>query len=172
MASRDDERFRALVKEHAPMLTGYFRRRLYPLGTGDLDDLVEETLIIAWRHVERIPDDTPGAYLVGIARNVLRNAQRSARRRSKYEGQVRPATSMGSAEDVVVGDEAVRSALGSLGDADREILTLVAWEGLELVDLARIFSITTNAAGVRLSRAQQRFRDALEAFDATDGKNS
>jgi RNA polymerase sigma-70 factor (ECF subfamily) len=79
---------------------------------------------------------------------------------------------MGSAEDFVVGDEAVRSALASLGEADRELLTLVAWEGLELVDLARIFSITTNAAGVRLSRAQQRFRDALETFDTVDGKNT
>jgi RNA polymerase sigma-70 factor, ECF subfamily len=169
VTTSDDERFRALVQEHVPTLTAYLRRRLYPLGTSELDDVVEETLIVAWRQLDRIPSAAPAPYLIGIGRNVLRNAQRAARRRTNYEGQVRPSGVMASAEDEVVGDQSVRQALETLRPADREVLTLAAWDGLDVEALASVLHIGVNAAAVRLSRAERRFREALAAFDTAAG---
>ena len=165
MALSGEQRFRVLVDEHAHTVANYLRRRLYPLGTADLDDLVEETLIVAWRRVGDIPEGAEAPYLIGIARNVLKNAKRGAQRRTHYETSVRPVRDQDSAEDVVVADLAIRDALEGLSDADREVLLLNAWDGLDVEALARVFSITTNAAAVRLSRAQKRFRDALASTE-------
>ena len=67
-----------------------------------------------------------------------------------------------SAEEFVIADVSVREALGSLSDDDREILLLNAWDGLDTHALGVYFVISTNAAAVRLSRAQARFRELLE----------
>ena len=55
-------------------------------------------------------------------------------------------------------DEAVRSALEALSEDDRDIVLMHAWDGLSSAQIGTILGITTNAAAVRLSRAQERFR--------------
>jgi RNA polymerase sigma-70 factor (ECF subfamily) len=57
--------------------------------------------------------------------------------------------------------DSVRTALASLADDDREILLLNAWDGLDTHALGAYLVISTNAAAVRLSRAQHRFRELL-----------
>ena len=68
-----------------------------------------------------------------------------------------------SAEDLVIADVSVREALTALNDDDREVLMLNAWDGLDTHALGVALSITTNAAAVRLSRAQARFRERFAA---------
>ena len=70
-----------------------------------------------------------------------------------------------SAEELVIADESVRDALASLAEDDREILMLNAWDGLDTHALGGYFVISTNAAAVRLSRAQARFRELLSAAE-------
>jgi RNA polymerase sigma-70 factor (ECF subfamily) len=153
-----ESRFRALAVEATPVVGAYLRRRLYPLVDADLDDLVEEVLIVAWRRFDDIPADASIPWLIGVARNVLRNAQRKRRRAVAVEGRVRPLGPTAPAEDLVVADEAVRQALAALSDDDREILLLHAWDGRSAAEIAAIFHLTPNAAAVRLSRAESRFR--------------
>ena len=147
-----------LALEATPPIGAYLRRRLYPLAAADLDDLVEEVLLIAWRRFDDIPSDAQIPWLIGVARNVLRNAVRKQRRISTLESRLRPAPPDAAAEDYVIADQSVREALGSLSDDDREILLLHFWDGRTSVEIGVIFGITTNAAAVRLSRAQERFR--------------
>lgn len=147
-----------LALEATPPVGAYLRRRLYPLVAADLDDLVEEVLLIAWRRFDDIPADAQIPWLIGVARNVLRNAVRKQRRISTLETQLRPAPPDAAAEDYVIADQSIREALGSLSDDDREILLLHFWDGRTAVEIAVICGITTNAAAVRLSRAQDRFR--------------
>ena len=147
-----------LALEATPPIGAYLRRRLYPLAAADLDDLVEEVLLIAWRRFDDIPSDAQIPWLIGVARNVLRNAVRKQRRISTLESHLRPAPPDAAAEDYVIADQSVREALGSLSDDDREILLLHFWDGRTSVEIGVIFGITTNAAAVRLSRAQERFR--------------
>ena len=96
--------------------------------------------------------------MIGVARNVLRNARRNQNRRSAFESTLSPPANAASAEDHFIADASVREALAALSDDDREILMMNAWDGLDTEALGVALVITTNAAAVRLSRAQARFR--------------
>ncbi len=161
MGAEEEARFARLVHEHSGAVGNYIRRRLYPLSASDLDDLVEETMIVVWRRLDRVPDDAELPWMLGVARNVLRNARRSKTRRGALEARLVPMSDAASAEDHVIADESVRHALATLSEDDREILLLNAWDGLDTHALGAYFVISTNAAAVRLSRAQQRFRELL-----------
>ena len=54
-----------------------------------------------------------------------------------------------------------RRASRRLGDADREILTLAGWEGLDGGQIAVVLGCSRNAARIRLHRARRRFAAAL-----------
>ena len=155
-----------LALEATPPIGAYLRRRLYPLAAADLDDLVEEVLLIAWRRFDDIPSDAQIPWLIGVARNVLRNAVRKQRRISTLESHLRPAPPDAAAEDYVIADQSIREALSSLSDDDREILLLHFWDGRTSLEIGVIFGITTNAAAVRLSRAQDRFRRNFDVVAA------
>lgn len=165
MGSPDDDRFRRIVREHSPAIGNYLRRRLYPLSSSDLDDLVEETLVVAWRRRDDIPRDAELPWLIGVARNVLRNARRSKYRRNSLESSLSVHSSDASAEEYVVADATVREALTKLTDDDREILMLNAWDGLDIHALAVALAVSTNVAAVRLTRAQARFREFFASVE-------
>ncbi|WP_448641755.1 RNA polymerase sigma factor [Geodermatophilus sp. URMC 63] len=78
--------------------------------------------------------------------------------------------------DVVVPDPAavhedgaqrrrVRGALGRLSAEDRELVTLVAWEGLTPAQAAVALGIAPGTARVRLHRARTRLRALLGTPD-------
>src|SRR5271155_1106696 len=163
MGSPQDDRFRRLVHEHSTAIGNYLRRRLYPMNMADLDDLVEETLLVVWRRIDSVPDEAELPWMIGGAPNVLRNARRSQYRRTNFESTLSRAPDDPSAEALVIADASVRDALIALSDDDREVLMLNAWDGLDTHALGVALSITTNAAAVRLTRAQARFRDRFAA---------
>ncbi len=165
MAQSRERRFRALADEATPVVGAYLRRRLYPLSTADLDDLVEEVLIIAWRRLDDIPAEAAIPWMIGVARNVRRNALRKQRRVSDLESKVRAPSASPTAEDVVVADEGVRAALAALSEDDRDVLLLRAWDNRTVGEIAEIYGITPNAAAVRLSRAEDRFRRHFARVD-------
>jgi RNA polymerase sigma-70 factor (ECF subfamily) len=151
------------VHDNSPAVGNYLRRRLHPLTLADLDDLVEETLLVVWRRLDDVPQEAELPWMIGVARNVLRNARRSQYRRSNFEATLPEPADDPSAEDYVIADTSVREALTALTDDDREVLMLNAWDGLDTHALGVALSITTNAAAVRLTRAQARFRERFAA---------
>lgn len=157
----DEVRFTRLVREHSPAIGNYLRRRLYPLTPSDLDDLVEETLLVVWRRLDDVPVDAELPWMIGVAKNVLRNARRSKNRRVAFEATLPPLRDSPSAEESAIADATVREALNSLAEDDREFFLLHAWDGLDTHELGKLYAISTNAAAVRLSRAQRRFRELL-----------
>jgi len=159
-ASRQ-ERFRAVANAVTPHVASYLARRMYPLAKDDLDDLVEEVLIVAWRRLDDIPAGAEIPWLIAVARNVRRNAVRKHYNAEHAESQLTPRASTASAEDHVIADDGVRHALEKLSDDDRDLLLLHFWDGLDAASLALTFGISTNAASVRLTRAQDRFRQHL-----------
>lgn len=158
MRAQRERQFRAIADEATPAIGAYIKRRVYPLSHSDVDDLVEEVLIIAWRRLDDIPTGAEVPWLIGVARNVLRNAHRRHRRATAVVSRMAPPRHDPSAEDSVIADEEVRTALEALSDDDRDIVLLHAWDGRNTDEIGLILGITTNAAAVRLSRAQDRFR--------------
>ena len=153
-----ERRFRAIADAATPAVGSYIRRRIYPLSYSDVDDLIEEVLVIAWRRLDDIPVDAEIPWLIGVARNVLRNAHRKFRRQAEAVSLTPLARHESSAEDNVIADEGVRSALAALSEDDRDIVLLHAWDGRSVTEISVIYGVSANAAAVRLSRAQERFR--------------
>ena len=143
------------------------RDSLYPLSPADLDDLVEETFVVLWRRVEDVPSgESERPWVIGVARHVLHNAHRAHRRRQRHESKLRPVGGASSAEDEAMADLAGREALDALGEADRDLLRLHFWYGIDVHGLAVVLGVSSNAAGTRLSRAKARFLEELNAVEA------
>jgi RNA polymerase sigma-70 factor (ECF subfamily) len=160
---RDELRFRRLAVLHAGAVADYIRRRIYPLPKSDLDELVEETLVVVWRRIRDVPPD-PGElpWIIGVARNVLRNAHRADRRRLLHRSDLRLLGPRPSAEDEGITRLSARAAMNALAEQDREVLRLFYWDCLDLSGIGVVLEISSNAAGTRLSRAKTRFLGHLQ----------
>jgi RNA polymerase sigma-70 factor (ECF subfamily) len=59
----------------------------------------------------------------------------------------------------------VRQALAELSERDRELLMLIAWEGLRVGEAAEALGVRSATLSVRLHRARSRLAAALAAED-------
>ena len=122
------------------------------------DDVVAETLAIAWRRLDDIPTEHQLPWLYGVARRVLANQRRAKERRHGLVLRLaaQPAPVLHHDEDTEV-----LEALSTLRPGDQEILRLATWEQLTTPEIAAALGCTPNAAALRLSRARRRLRTAL-----------
>jgi RNA polymerase sigma-70 factor (ECF subfamily) len=161
--SREEEaRFEAMVRSTRSAVLAYALRRT---DAATAEEVAAETYAIAWRRFDAVPAD-PLPWLYAVARRVLANATRAKRRRAELVERLTWITPRGSAATVDPTDdlgerEIVRAALLRLRDADREILMLVAWEGLESARAAEALGISKEVFALRLHRARRRLDAAL-----------
>lgn len=159
-----EQRLRELVDANHAALLGYARRRL--LDAEDAADVVCEVLLVAWRRIDEVPaGDEARLWLYGVARNVLNNHRRGARRRGRLAERLRDhvRTAVSEAPDPATMPQvvALREAMATLDPADRELIALSAWEGLGPSEIAAVLGIEPGTARVRLHRARTRLRRAL-----------
>jgi RNA polymerase sigma-70 factor (ECF subfamily) len=161
------DRFRSLYASHFDALLVYALRRVS--RPEDAGDVVADTFLVAWRRRSTVPaGDDARLWLYGVARHVLANQRRGDRRRDRLGEALRErlaaSTHLWTEPDpsaAVTGTLVVRDALARLGDLDREVLTLTAWEELEPRHIAEVLGISAQAVRTRLSRARSRLRDLL-----------
>jgi RNA polymerase sigma-70 factor (ECF subfamily) len=154
-------RFEALAPELIEPLRRFLARRT---DAATVDDVLAETLLVCWRRVADLPEEPlPWAY--GVARNCLRNAERSARR------QERVAARLGHqpVDPGAPADLALHEALAGLRPDDAELLRLWAWERLTPAEIATVLDISANAASIRLHRAREKLKDQLRKIGAAAG---
>lgn len=155
-------RFEAVYTQTYEHILGYAMRRCD--APEDAADVVAETFAVAWRRVDALP---PGAearlWLYGVARNVLANHRRGlARHRHRSVeldtdvADLYAHSPEGSVELGVIG-----RTFRELSEDDRELLSLVAWEGLDHGEIAKVLGCSRNAVRIRLYRARKRFSKAL-----------
>jgi RNA polymerase sigma factor (sigma-70 family) len=169
----DDDRarrFEAMYTATFNRITGYALRRC--LSPEDAADVVAETFAIAWRRIDDVPGgDQARLWLYGVARNVLANHRRGCARRDELSAAL--------AEQVAGGYErspeehaeawAVLRILAELPVRDRELLMLVAWEGLDHGEIATVLQWSRNAVRLRLHRARRRFAGRLASAGIPTG---
>ncbi len=161
-----DVRFRRLFDEHEAAMREYCSRRL---EMNEANDAVAEVFLVAWRKIHELPagqDELP--WLYGVARNVVRNVERSRRRRVRLGAKLdatAPLSASGPEQQVVrrVEDRLVLQAMSSLKLDDRELLRLRTWEELSRSELATVLGITAEAVDMRLKRAIKRMAGALRS---------
>jgi RNA polymerase sigma factor (sigma-70 family) len=156
-----EARFRALFEATYPTVARYVRHR--GLAGHDADDLVAATYEVAWRRLDAVPaGEAALPWLLTVARNHLRNHRRRVvRERALVERLPPPEQVPPPREPVSVGWREIRRALDALADDDRELVLLVAWDGLSPAQAARVLGVTPAAARTRLHRARGRLADLL-----------
>jgi RNA polymerase sigma factor (sigma-70 family) len=160
---RDEARFRALFSKTYPSVVRY----AYNCGHRgpDAEDLVSATFEVAWRRLDDVPDGegaTP--WLLAVARNLSRNAGRRARRqRGLIDPVAAPeevAASGGVAEDAAAREQ-ILTALSALKEIDRELILLVARDGLDPTQAGEVLGLRSGAARSRLRRARNQLAGLL-----------
>lgn len=163
--------FEAIYNSTKDDIARYLLRRC--ADPADAADVAAETFIVVWRKISDLPPANqirPWAF--GIARRVLSNHRRSDHTRSRLalrlEQHLKVATSdTPRAEGPDPASHALETALARLTEIDRELLTLVVWDGLSSGEAAIAVGISAGAARVRLHRARQRIRADLDAAIVT-----
>nr|WP_062341714.1 RNA polymerase sigma factor [Herbidospora sakaeratensis] len=155
-------RFEEVYRETYGRITAYAARRCAdPL---DAADVVAETYTIAWRKVARLPPGPEALlWLYGIARRVAADHRRGeAKRRARMvELDADLAALYADPADLT----AIHQVFATLKDDDRELLGLLAWEGLSHEEIAAVLGISRNAVRIRLHRARRRFSEKLTEND-------
>jgi RNA polymerase sigma-70 factor (ECF subfamily) len=155
-------RFQTLYKSTFTNIYAYATRALMP-DQSDIDDVVAEIYLVAWRRIEELPQSPQDRlWLFGVARNVVRNTERSTNRRHLLVDRIhrQPRLPPGSSEPSHVD---VTDALRRLSPTEREVMQLVVWDGLSAAETAEVLKCSVNVVQVRLHRARRRLARWLRA---------
>jgi len=150
-------RFELMYSRHAPAVKAYALRRA---DAASADDVVAEVFLACWRRFDQVPPD-PLPWLLGAARKVLSTQRRGERRKLALGARLAESAEPWHDPPPRLGDGALAGALARLSESDRELLLLIAWEGLTPTQAAAVLSIKPVAARVRLARARRRLARAL-----------
>ncbi len=157
------ERFERCFDEHYVKIFAFAVRRVP--GRESAEDVVADTFAIAWRRRDRIPSPSL-PWLYAIAANVIANQSRSSGRRHSLDLRLVQEARVSAPEvdpaDSLAGRDELAAAFGGLEEADRELLRLVAWEGLSTADAAKVVGCSPGAARVRLHRARRKLAKELK----------
>jgi RNA polymerase sigma factor (sigma-70 family) len=157
-------RFELLYARHAPAVKAYVLRRS---DASSADDVVAEVFVVCWRRFHELPPDAL-PWLLGVARRVLSTQRRAERRRAALEDRLAGAA-VEPVEGTAAEDRILAAALARLSDADRELLLLIAWEGLSPAQAALVLTVKPATARVRLLRARRRLAHALAREEQAAG---
>jgi RNA polymerase sigma-70 factor, ECF subfamily len=155
------------IEQEIPRLRRYARYLCRDVDQAD--DLVQECLL---RSIAKIESWQPGTNLRAWLFVILRNAYISEVRRSTRmpfspsspEDDLRLVVSGGQEASVALFE--VRAALDALSVEHREVVHLVAVEGLKYEEAAEVLDVPTGTVRSRLSRARLALRERLESARA------
>lgn len=134
----------------------------------EAEDLVQDTLLRAYRGIATFDGQHPRAWLLTILRNT--NINRNRRRRPELlrdpdtaSGRL-VATASDERTDASVDaelDAEIGRALGALDDPFRRVVGLVDIDGLTYAEAASVLGVPAGTVMSRLHRARSRIRDRL-----------
>lgn len=170
----DENEFEQLYSQHWREVLGYALRRTG--SPSDAADVASEVFLVVWRRRDEVPgrnDFRP--WLFGVARNVLLNHRRGERRRERLGALLLSAVEEQHPDtaDVVVDRDqhhALIASVRGLPELDRELVTLVSWDGLSPTEAAVALQMNPVTARVRLHRARKRLRASLEEQARLEGQ--
>ncbi len=154
----DQQEFVATFREHLAPLSKYLTRRV---DRSDVEDLAADVFEIAWRKRSSCPEGMQLAWLYKIAGFVVANHRRKQNRRGFSMPLLDTDAAAPSAEDLALSSGNLADAFESLSDADRQVLSLVAFEGLGISEAAVALGVSANTASQRIKRARERLARKL-----------
>lgn len=153
----DEERFERLYQAHLASVHRYVLRRAPEAA----DDVAAETFAVAWRRLNQVPEEAL-PWLLGVARRLLANEHRRGRRLAALRNRLEAARPLPATVDASISDGRIARTLTSMTAAEREAITLVAWDGLSQEQAAVVVGATRAAFSMRLARARRRLEAELD----------
>jgi RNA polymerase sigma-70 factor, ECF subfamily len=168
----DQDAFGEIVRRHQGSVYGFLRARL--LQNSDAEDLTQETFLRAYTIRARFDSSgLVGPWLIGIARNVLREHARKGKRRR----EVAWTELCLELEELVESDDAVYDdmlahlpvCLESLGPSARQAIDLRYSCKLRLAEIGARLRRSEGAAKLLMFRARQALKNCLERASQPGG---
>jgi RNA polymerase sigma-70 factor (ECF subfamily) len=158
-----DEAFiRALYAEHGGALLRYAQH----LTGGDrqrAEDLVQETIVRAWRHPEALADRPARPWLFAVARNLAVDAYRARQSRPPEVGQaVLDMLPADDDADRTLESWAVAEALASLRPDHRKVIVETYYRGCSVAEAAVALGIPAGTVKSRTFYALKALKLALQ----------
>ncbi|MFB7249504.1 sigma-70 family RNA polymerase sigma factor [Microbacterium sp. NPDC056234] len=163
----DAARLGALYDAHAASV-----RRYAVHLTGDsaaADDVVQETLLRAWR-TPRILAEDPAAtrsWMYTVARHLVVDEARSARRRREITMAETPETAVQDAADAVLDAMLIEEALAGLSRAHRDVVVRAYYLGSSIAEIAEELAVAEGTVKSRLHYGLRALRLALQEKGVT-----
>jgi RNA polymerase sigma-70 factor, ECF subfamily len=158
-----EDLIRFLYNEHGRSLLAYATRL-----TGDraaAEDVVQETLLRAWKHADDLQNDTKGSvrgWLLTVARNIVTDRARARAARPQEVGEPVdvPAVERDHAE-AVVNSMTVLGAMDHLSPEHREVLVEMYYRGRTVTETATVLGIPPGTVKSRSYHALRALRTAM-----------
>jgi RNA polymerase sigma-70 factor, ECF subfamily len=162
-----DAMLRGLADEHGSDLYRFVLRQTRDHGLAE--DLVQETLARAWQHPERISADRDAtrAWLFTVARNLVIDDARSARRRRELGVEQVPDRGVEDGVDAVLDRMLVADALGALSREHRTVIVAAHYQGRSIREIADTEQIAEGTVKSRLHYGMRALRLALQERGVT-----
>jgi len=171
-ASHEDTLVKMLYEEHAGPLLMFVLR----LTGGDrqrAEDIVQETLLRAWRNAHRLGaqgQQSLRPWLVTVARRIAIDDHRSASARpaETYARELESFPSTADDTDRVLQSMTVSDALRELSQSHREILIETYFRGRTVPEAAEVLNLPLGTAKSRVYYALRALRTALQQRGVTE----
>jgi RNA polymerase sigma-70 factor (ECF subfamily) len=166
--SHEDTLVKMLYEEHAGPLLMFVLR----LTGGDrqrAEDIVQETLLRAWKHPEVLDPErgSPRGWLFTVARRLVVDDWRTKRSRVETLPGDLPEQSRDDDTDQILQSWVVADALRQLSDEHRAVLIECYYHGRTVADAARVLGIPEGTVKSRSHYALLRLRVALQEMGVT-----
>src|ERR1700683_2142582 len=165
-----DAALRELYAQHARALHSYVER--FCPDRASADDIVQETFIRAWRHLQQLSADGRPIrpWLFRVARNLLIDANRAARARPMtVQEQAAGEVGTDSGLEEILDRQLVSAPLQHLSPAHQTVLVETFYRGGTVATVARELGIPHGTARSRLHYALDALRKQLQRNDAVAG---
>ncbi|WP_189336503.1 sigma-70 family RNA polymerase sigma factor [Actinoplanes ianthinogenes] len=171
-ASHEDTLVKLLYEEHAGPLLMFVLR----LTGGDrqrAEDIVQETLLRAWRNAHRLGaqgQQSLRPWLVTVARRIAIDEHRSANARpaETYDRELESFPTTSDETDKVLQSMTVSDALRQLSHSHREILIETYFRGRTVPEAAEVLNLPLGTAKSRVYYALRALRTALQQRGVTE----
>ncbi|MFC5501899.1 sigma-70 family RNA polymerase sigma factor [Lysinimonas soli] len=166
-AATEAEALRALADAHSAAVWRYVVHL-----TGDrvgADDVVQETLVRAWRSPAILaqPPETTRAWMFTVARHLVIDEVRSARKRHEITTDELPERAVRDRTDALFETLLIEEALAGIGIEHRAVIVHAYYGGRSIAEVARELGIPEGTVKSRLHYGLRALRLALQEKGVT-----
>ena len=161
-SSADELLIRQLYQEHGGALLAYATRLMGDRALGE--DVVQETLIKAWRNPEALTNDKGSVrgYLFTITRNIAIDRHRARQARPAEVAESVSSTPVEKDHaDSVVDSMVVLGAMQKLSDEHQQVLKEIYFRGRTVDEAAETLGVPAGTIKSRSYYALRRLREAI-----------